>query len=161
LLSNWSGRDGNSTSSLFVGLTADHAVRFSDAISGVGVIQDRQRPFLLTAVNGDAGATLYQGGRTVVSQSQRLPARRLDTPWVIGQQGNIDGEYWQGDVALLLVFRRQLSEAELHGLWNVVTERYGLASVQRQQEVTSTAEEHALASLCLVLFNSNEFAFVD
>lgn len=161
LISNWSGRDGNSGTSFFVGMTGEHAMRLSDVISGVGAIRDRQNPFLLTATNGDAGAAVFQTERAVVSQTNRLPSRRLDTPWVIGQQGNINGEYWDGELALLVVFSRQLSPEELHVLWSVIAERFRLASPVQEQRKSVTPEERVLASLCLVLFNSNEFAFID
>ena len=161
LISNWSGRDGNSGTSFFVGMTGEHAIRLSDVISGVGEIRDRQNPFLLTATNGDAGASVFQTERAVVSQTNRLPSRRLDTPWVIGQQGNINGEYWHGELALLVVFSRQLSQEELHLLWSVIAERYQLTSPVQEQQKSVAPAERALASLCLVLFNSNEFAFID
>lgn len=161
LISNWSGQDGNSVTSFFVGMTGEHSIRLSDAISGVGEIQDRQNPFLLTATNGDAGAFVFQTGRAVASQTNRLPSRKLDTPWVIGQQGNITGEYWNGETALLLVFSRQLTREELDVLWTVIAERFQLASRVQEQQKAVTPEQRALASLCLVLFNSNEFAFID
>jgi hypothetical protein len=160
LLSNWSGGDGNSTSSLFVGLTAENALRFSDAFSGVGEVQQRERPFVLTAVNDARGARLYQGQR-LAAKGSRLPERRLDTPWVIGQQGNIDGEYWKGQLALLLVFNRGLSESELQVLWKALCTRYGLGFEPVVQAAADSPRRRALASLGLVLMNSNEFMFVD
>ena len=86
-----------------------NAIRLSDALSGVGEIQDRQNPFLITATNGQHGTAVYQQKRVVIEQPNPIPARRLDTPWVIGQQGNINGEYWKGDIARLIVFNEQLS----------------------------------------------------
>jgi hypothetical protein len=160
LISNWSGRDGNSTASLFVGLTGERALRFSDALSGVGEVQQRERPFVLTAVNGAEGARLYQQQR-LAARGGRLPERRLDTPWVIGQQGNIDGEYWTGQLALLLVFNRELSDSELQSLWGVICRRYGIAAEQPLAVAPPSPRLRALASLGLVLLNSNEFMFVD
>ena len=80
---------------------------------------------------------------------------------MIGQQGNINGEYWHGELALLVVFSRQLSPEERHVLWSVIAERYQLASPIQEQRKSVTSEERVLASLCRVLFNSNEFAFID
>ena len=160
LFSNWSGRDGNSTDSLFVGLTGERALRFSDAFSGVGEVLQRERPFLLTAVNGSEGARLYQQQR-LAARGGRLPERRLDTPWVIGQQGNIDGEYWTGQLALLLVFSRSLSDSELQALWQVICQRYGIELDQPARVALPSPRLRALASLGLVLMNSNEFMFVD
>ncbi len=160
LLSNWSGQDGNSVSSLFLGMTGEHALRFSDALSGVGQIQQRERPFLITAVNGPEGAAMFQQQRSVV-RSGRLPPRRLDTSWVIGQQGNIDGEYWHGQLAFLVVFDRALSEPELQTLWKTLCIRYALPTSSPNPEISTSPRLQALASLGLVLLNSNEFAFVD
>lgn len=160
LLSNWNGHDGNSGSSLFLGMTGEHALRFSDALSGVGEIQQRERPFLITAVNGPDGAFMFQQQRSVVRGS-RLPPRRLDTPWVIGQQGNIDGEYWHGQLAFLIVFDRALSERELLALWTTLCTRYELPKSSSIPEVSTSPRLQALASLGLVIMNSNEFAFVD
>ncbi|MEY3173367.1 MAG: hypothetical protein RLZZ436_1281 [Planctomycetota bacterium] len=161
LLSNWSGRDGNSGSSLFVGMTGEDALRFSDALSGVGQVQQRERPFLITAVNGPEGAAVYQQQRLAVRGGGRLPPRRLDTPWVIGQQGNIDGEYWNGQLAFLLVLDRALSESELRALWQTLCMRYALPSAAPSPEEPVSPRLQALASMGLVLLNSNEFAFVD
>lgn len=164
LLSNWSGRDGNSATSFFVGMTNENSVRLSDAISGVGEIHDRQQPFLLTATNGPDGAMMFQQQRTVIAQATPLPARRLDTPWVLGQQGNIGGEYWKGDVACLIVFDRQLDKAARKAVKILLMDRFGLSNSEDATDPTpsvQTPEQLALASLCLVLFNSNEFAYVD
>lgn len=161
LLSNWSGRDGNSGTSFFVGLTNESAVRLSDAISGVGEIHRRSEPFLLTATNGSSGAAVFQQSRTVVSQSTRLPQRRLDTPWVIGQQGNIEGEYWNGDLSLLIVLDREMSAEERQDVWNAIAERFGLSLDIPSPRPARTPEQLAWSSLALVLFNSNEFAFID
>jgi hypothetical protein len=161
LLSNWSGKDENSGSSLFVGMTNDYAIRLSDAFSGVGEITDRHRPFLLTATNGPEGALVFQQKRVVAEQSLRLPERRLDTPWVICQQGNIDGEYWNGDLALLLVFNRQLTKDERLSLQNQMIARFKLSVIPESVAEPKSPELLSLASLCLVLFNSNEFAYID
>jgi hypothetical protein len=161
LLSNWSGRDGNSTSSLFVGLTADRSFRFSDDFSGVGELQHGNQPFLLTATNGPAGASLFQGLRKAVSRPRALPQRRLDTPWVIGQQGNIDGEYWNGHLSLLIVFGRQLSADEQLAVQTTISRRFSLSLETPPAQSLADPEQLALASLCLVLFNTNEFAFID
>lgn len=161
LLSNWSGRDGNSGTSFFVGMTNESAVRLSDAISGVGEIRDRRTPFILTATNGESGAAVFQQTRQVFAQANALPVRRLETPWVIGQQGNIDGEYWHGQLALLLVFDKQLTTNERGLLWDVVANRFQIRLEKAPETVPRTPEQLAWASLALVLFNSNEFAFID
>jgi hypothetical protein len=161
LLSNWSGRDGNSTESLFVGLTGERAFRLSDALSGVGELQQGDQPFLLTAANGPNGAVLFQGLRQAAFQSARLPPRRLDTPWVIGQQGNIAGEYWHGHLSLLVVFERQLNPDERLAVQTAISSRFSMPLQAQPTAEPASPEQLALASLCLVLLNTNEFAFID
>ncbi len=161
ILSNWSGRDGNSVSSVFVGLTSENTVRFSDSFADAGRIRDREKPFLLTVTNGDQGAAVFQQRLGLAKQSARLPGRKFGTPWVIGQQGNIDGEYWNGLIAELLVFDRQLTESEREVVWSRLISRYQLEELREQPRIRASPEVLAWASLCLVLFNSNEFIYVD
>ncbi|MFN9720187.1 MAG: PSD1 and planctomycete cytochrome C domain-containing protein, partial [Planctomycetota bacterium] len=161
LISNWSGRDGNSVSSFFVGLTGEKSIRFSDSMSGVGQIISRDKPFLLTATNGEQGAMVFQQHRAVARAGNQLPARRLDTPWVIAQQGNIDGEYWNGDVAFLMVINRQTSDEERIRVQTSLMTRFNLPEVSDSYREPASPKALAVASLCLVLFNSNEFVFID
>ena len=161
LLSNWSGRDGNSGTSFFLGMTNENAIRLSDVISGVGEVSERQKPFLLTATNGPAGTSVYQQQRSILEQSSPLPSRRLDTPWVIGQQGNIDGEFWKGDLACIIAFDRQLSSEHRSEVQKSLIKRYQLADLSKPGNPPKSPAQRAIASLCLVLFNSNEFAYID
>ena len=160
-ISNWSGRDGNSGTSYFVGMTNKNAIRLSDALSGVGEILDRQNPFLITATNGQHGAAVYQQKRVVIEQPNPIPARRLDTPWVIGQQGNINGEYWKGDIACVLVFNEQLSPNSCAMIQDYLIQQYQLPTLSEPVAPLMTPQQLAIASLSVVLFNSNEFAYVD
>jgi hypothetical protein len=161
IISNWSGRDGNSGTSYFVGMTNKYAIRLSDALSGVGEIVDRQNPFLITATSGQNGAAVYQQERVVIEQPNAIPARRLDTPWVIGQQGNINGEYWKGDIACLIVFNEQLSPEDRGLIQGYLIQLYQLPTLSEPVAPSMTPEQLAIASLSVVLFNSNEFAYVD
>ena len=140
--------------------TAESTVRFSDAFGSAGEVSDRTKPFLLTAVNGSESATVFQNGRLLKSANKLLP-RRLDTPWVLGQQGNINGEFWTGSVAEIRVYRRALSNLELRSVEQQLADQYGitLSSVEPPQQADS--QTLALASLCHVLMNSNEFLFID
>ncbi len=160
LLSNWNGRAGNSTSSLFLGLTAERTVRFSDAFGSAGEVSDRTKPFLLTAVNGSESATVFQNGRLLKSANQLLP-RRLDTPWVMGQQGNINGEFWTGNVAEIRVYNRALSNLELRLVEKQLADQYGITLSTGEPPQPADNQTLALASLCHVLMNSNEFLFID
>jgi hypothetical protein len=161
LLSNWSGKDGNSTRSIFLGLTGERTVRLSDQFASAGEIADRERPFLFTAVSGSQDAAVYLQGVLLASLGAPLSDRRLDTPWVLGQQGNIDGEYWNGDLAELLVFDRELSETERRQVEHDLAVKYGLPRSEAKPNEPPDAETLAWASLCLTLFNTNEFLYVD
>ena len=163
VLSNWSGREGNYGTSWFLGLTSGSLIRFSDALITTEALHEPESPFLLTASNGPNGVTLEQQNRSLVANASRLPPRRLDTAWVIGQQGNIDGEYWHGDIAEIIVFSRQLSEENRRTMRQLLIRKYSLT---RLSDSSSGSQEHspeelAWASLALVLMNSNEFMFVD
>ena len=163
IISNWDGSKGNSIFSVFLGLTKANTVRFSDAFNSAGLVVDRRKPFLLTAINGDSGANVYQGMTPIGTRGQTITSRRLDTAWVIGQQGTIDGEYWNGDIAELLVYDRELNESERVGVWKELIARYKLtATVDQHPKVAEmSARLKAMASLCHVLLNSNEFLYVD
>ena len=160
LFSNWSGRDGNSTSSLFLGLTAENTVRFSDAFGAAGEVSDRTKPFILSAVNGQNSASVFQNGQLLKSANQ-LSKRRLDTPWVIGQQGNINGEFWKGSVAEIRVYERALTDRERRSVETQLAEHYGILMYSEKPVPQRDRQTLALASLCHVLMNSNEFLFID
>ena len=165
ILSNWNGSAGNSTQSVFLGLTNERQVRFSDAFGNAGQVVERAKPFLLTAINSVSGARVFQSATELGSQGA-LSSRKLDTAWVIGQQGNIDGEYWHGDIAEILVYDRALSVEELQQVWSVLLNRYGLPThVKKTKDIVEQPPVNpqllALASLCHVLLNSNEFIYVD
>ena len=160
IISNWNST--NSTTSVFLGLTAESNVRFSDVFNPAGQVVDRQKPFMLTAVNSSTEARVYQSNTQLASRTSQLGGRNLTTPWVIGQQGNIDGEYWHGDMAEILVYNRALESAELRQVWGVLIEQHKLPSGVNATPVEPAVPELlALASLCHVLLNSNEFIYVD
>lgn len=157
IFSNWNGAAGNSVSSVFLGTTGNATVRFSDDFGAAGEIVEPSRPFLLTAVAGEHEAAVFQNDQPLARKSSPLAPRVLTTPFVVGQQGNIDGEFWSGDIAELLVYDRALTDAELRQVWGVLSTRYGLAPPPRPFDPAKLA----LASLCHVLLNSNEFVYVD
>jgi hypothetical protein len=165
IISNWNGDAENAGSSLFVGLTGDATVRFSDALAQAGEITDGEDPFVITAVNAADEVAVYQNGGALSRQSSGLPSRRLDTDWVIGQQGNINGEFWHGDIAEVIVYDRALAGDELQDVWNYLRARYDLQPVENTSSISPTVSDDpeylALVSLCHVLLNSNEFLYVD
>lgn len=157
IISNWNGTAGNSTTSLFLGTTGDGLVRLSDDFAPAGQIEARDRPFVLTASIGEYDATVFQNERELKRKGSPLGVRNLKTDWVIGQQGNIDGEYWQGEMAEIIVFDRELTELERKRVWSYLLARY------RPTEPVPPPDPEilALGSLCHVLLNTNEFLYVD
>ncbi|MCA9063733.1 MAG: hypothetical protein KDA96_11760, partial [Planctomycetaceae bacterium] len=160
LISNWN-RSRNVGSSVFLGLTADNTVRFSDVFPSAGQVIDREKPFILTAVNSSHEATVRQNGATLNAAGSPLAERRLDTPWVVGQQGDINGEFWKGSIAEIRVYGRALSEQELNHVETELSQRYGIPLRVPAAEPVLDPDTLALASLCHVLLNTNEFVYVD
>ena len=157
IFSNWNGAAGNAGSSLFFGLTGEDTVRLSDDFSGVGFVATRAEPFLLTGSNGPSGATVHQNDLALASKGRPLNPRNLTTAYVIGQQGNIDGEYWHGDLFELLVYNRDLPERDRLAVQRHLSEKYHLP----RNNTSHDPNFLALASLCHVLLNTNEFVYVD
>ena len=157
VISNWNNRNGNSTTSFFLGTTGADRVRFSDVFNPAGVLTKPRDPFVLTAVNGSREAVTFQNFRLLARQDQSLAVRVLNSPYVIGTQGNINGEYWHGDIAEVLLYGRALRPREREQVWTYLAARYGIAIDRPQQD----PQRLALASLCHVLLNTNEFMFVD
>ncbi len=156
LFSNWNGAAGNSTTSVFFGVTEADSVRLSDDFTAAGAPHVGRVPFLLSAVASSSAATIYRNTSEVSRKPEALAHRVLTTPYVIGQQGNIQGEWWQGDLAELLVFDRALNDEERQSVSRYLMGKYGL---DRPRAVDPSVQ--ALASLCHVLMNSNEFLYVD
>lgn len=158
IFSNWNGATGNSVTSLFLGMTGPDTVRLSDDFSGVGNVLRRDEPFVLSAHSGPSGTAVYQNGRELASRKQPLSPRNLKTDYVVGQQGNIDGEYWIGDLAELVVYDRELAPAEREAVNRRLAGKYGLSL---NTAPVRDSKFQALASLCHVLLNTNEFVYVD
>lgn len=161
IISNWN-REQNVGTSIFLGLTDENAVRWSDDFDHVGSIQSRQEPFVLTAVSGAGRAQVYQNLNLLAERSLPLSIRKLGTPWVIGQQGNIEGEFWNGMIGTILVYDRALSDTERQAVCHYLMQRYGIPHVPSQPEAPQLhPDQLAWASLGLVLLNSNEFMYID
>ena len=136
-------------------------MRFSDDFRSASEIPDPKAPFVLAASTGRDGTRILHSGAQIGSRPAALKRRNLAPPYVIGQQGNIDGEYWQGDIAVLLVYDRQLDTDELSAVSVLLADRYGIALRENAAQAQRTPEFLALASVCHVLMNSNEFLYVD
>jgi len=156
IFSNWDGAAGNSVRSVFLG-TTDGGVRFSDDFPASGRVPS-DRPFLLVATTGENDATVHLDGELLARKGSPLNARRLDTPYVLGTQGNFGHEFWNGDLYELAVFDRPLDDVEREAIWRYARSRYGLAE---PAVAPPSADRLALASLCHVLLNTNEFLYVD
>ena len=100
-----------------------------------------------------------QTGREVASRNRSLENRRFNTPWVVGQQGNIQGEFWKGGIGSILVFNEALENPELEQLESHLATKYGIQLKDDEERLDPTTQ--ALASLVRVLFNSNEFIYLD
>ena len=157
LISNWH-RLGRSTSSIFLGTDGESGVRFSDSFAQAGSLQMPQDPFILTAISSANGAVTFQNGREI--GRGKLSSRDLSAPYVIGTQGNYQSEWWQGDIAEMIVYDRALTEKERTSVWQYLANRYRL-ELETASGSPTTLPELALASLCHVLFNTNEFVYID
>jgi hypothetical protein len=153
ILSNWR-REDNIGPALFFGLTGPSSVRLTDFFAPAGRVENPASHFILTAVSDRMNAAVYQNRKEIAKRNAALPERNLTGRYVIGQQGNIQGEYWNGDIAELLVYNRALTPAELSKVWDWASQRYRIGHVP-------SPRQQALASLCRVLLNTNEFCFVD
>jgi hypothetical protein len=162
IFSNWNGKGGNSGTSLFLGLTGKGTVRFSDDFRSEAGIDRPGEAFVVAASTGLEGIRILHNGLLIGSRPSALSSRKLDGSYVIGQQGNIDGEYWRGDLAEILIYDRQLRETELRAVSGVLGGKYSIAiSEESRPGGERTPEFLSLASVCHVLLNTNEFLHVD
>jgi hypothetical protein len=165
IFSNWNGGAGNSVTSAFLGLSGKANVRFSDNFVPAGEVTEPARHFILSAVSSESEVAVYQNGGVLARRETPLAPRNLETAYVVGTQGNINGEFWHGDIAELVVFNRALDELEHRQVTRYLAERYGIdfASPATAEElaIPLSPELLALASLCHVLLNTNEFLYVD
>ncbi|HLJ55511.1 MAG TPA: DUF1549 domain-containing protein [Chthonomonadaceae bacterium] len=153
IFSNWN-RAGNIGTAVFLGATGASSARLTDDFSPVGVLSHRERPFILTGISAPASVAVYQDRNEIAKRVSSMAPRKLEGPYVIGQQGNIDGEYWNGDILELRVYNRALTDEERDGIWDELNARYDIAP--RPRPVPP-----GLVSLCHVLLNANEFVYVD
>ncbi len=157
ILSNWNGAAGNSTTSLFVGTTGKGVVRVSDDFTTAAELNDPTSPFVLIVSLGSHGVAVWQNERELERRSSSISPRNLSTAWVVGQQGNIQGEYWKGELAELIVFDRELTDPERRAIGTYLLTRYAIPTHESPAEPV----DPGLASLCHVLLNTNEFLYVD
>jgi hypothetical protein len=161
IISNWNRQDNVGTS-VFLGLKDTNTVRFTDNFSDAGRISSPDQPFILTVVNSPDSVNVWQGNTLIASRPQSVTDRRFGTEWVIGQQGNIDGEYWHGDIAEVLVFNQPVAPGQLDSIWQRLADKYSITLSPPAEPPAKPSPQHlALTSLCHVLLNSNEFLYID
>jgi Protein of unknown function (DUF1549)/Protein of unknown function (DUF1553)/Planctomycete cytochrome C len=156
ILSNWDRRE-RVGSSFFLGTLGENDVRLSDALNPAGALQHPGQTFVLTAVTEKNRSRTFQNQRILIDAGA-LAERDLRAAYVIGTQGNINGEYWHGEIYELIAFDRPFSDEELNAIWAYLSKRYDLE--MKAAELASPSQL-ALASLCHVLLNTNEFLYVD
>jgi hypothetical protein len=161
IVSNWNGGLGNAGTSIFLGLASGNSIRWTDDIPVAGLWTDRTIPAVLSASSGPHGTTVHLGASALLERSRPLSPRRLDTDWTIGTQGNIDGEYWNGTIAALAIWDRQLNDDERRSVAKRLADRFGATWMVDPQPVPRSVEARAWESLVTVLINANEFLFVD
>lgn len=161
IISNWNGAVGNAGTSLFLGTTAANGVRLSDDFVLGDALQRPNEHFVLTAVAANNNTQLFQDGILIGQKRRKLSKRNLTTEYVIGQQGNINGEFWHGDIAEILVYNRALNDTERQYVWHELWTRYQIEPTQLPAKKEPSPQVLALASLCHVLLNTNEFMYVD
>ena len=127
IFSNWSRANNNIGSSLFLGTSGISNVRLSDAFAPAGTLSKPSEPFLLTAVAGANGVEVFQNRREIARQANPLAPRNLLPPYVVGQQGDINGEFWNGDIFEIIAYNRALSDKEREQVWEALNLRYGVA----------------------------------
>jgi hypothetical protein len=154
VFSNWHFR-GRSTTSVFLGTRGPTGIRFSDAFSQAGELTNPSEPFVLSAITSSTESTTFQG-RHKLATSGALAERDLTAPYVIGTQGNYGTEWWQGDIAEILVYDQALDQPDRESVWRYLETRYAVKT-----DPPPDPELLALASLCHVLLNTNEFLYVD
>jgi Concanavalin A-like lectin/glucanases superfamily len=133
IISNWD--PANTLPSVFFGTVNGNPVRarLTDNFGGfdppynqqgAGTITDPTTHFIFTGVSGAMDAMIYQNTASIADKGSTLTPRDFSTPFVVGRQGSANNEYWQGDIAELLVYDRELSADELTQNWSYLQQKY-------------------------------------
>lgn len=136
VVSNWSFT--NTVNSVFLGTVGysaipDTRLRLTDDIggatdpvftqTGVASITNPAAGFVLTGISGATSAGLYLGQGLAHSAGPLTP-RDLSGAWVIGAQGETGGEYWNGQIAALIIYDRELDAAERTQVIDYLGQKY-------------------------------------
>ena len=163
IISNWTW--GTHYHSVYFG-TADggpRRVRFTDLVGDAGSISDPSQPFILAGVSTFADSSFYLDGALLSQGPSVAGSRDFSTPWVIGKQGSIDvefghayGEWWEGDIAEILVYDKALSSGELAAVHGYLNDRYFTVGVPESASVGF----FVVLLACLFLGNRRQGSFV-
>lgn len=157
LFSNWNGGAGNSGSSVFLGLTEQGRIRFSDDYSVLAEPKQLSELFLLEAHASSETTSIFLNGAKLGSKGP-LSTRKFEFDYVLGTQGNIGGEYWDGALLEMVVLQGNVGSDQLEAFRYHLLDKYAIPySETKPAEIAADP----YASLIMVLFNSNEFIYVD
>jgi hypothetical protein len=157
IFSNWNGAAGNSVTSFFVGLTGAGRIRVSDDFTTQNLLGVKDRWHALAVVCSEENVEVYVDGRLLEQKGAGLTPRDLSGTYVIGQQGNIQGEYWNGDIAWIKVYAEPLLASQVEAELLPWYQKLGIVGEESVPDVRILS----LASLAQVLAGANEFLYVD
>ena len=157
IFSNWNGAAGNSVTSFFVGLTGAGRIRVSDDFTTQNLLGVKDRWHALAVVCSEENVEVYVDGQLIEQKGAGLSPRDFGGTYVIGQQGNIQGEYWNGDIAWIKVYAEPLLASQVKAELLPWCKKLGIVG----EEPVPNVRILSLASLAQVLAGSNEFLYVD
>ncbi|HEY2839582.1 MAG TPA: PEP-CTERM sorting domain-containing protein, partial [Pirellulales bacterium] len=110
------------------------SVRFTDGLQSFDELTAPTSPSILWGTyQGGVDAELFLNDSSIGSNPQNsLPAdssnpngqRDLSTPSFIGQQGSFSGEYWQGQIAEVLVYNALLTPDQQAAVYSYLQEKW-------------------------------------
>jgi hypothetical protein len=140
----------NEDTSVFFGLAYENPTRarLTDNFGGADPPYDQQgagditnpaTDFIFTGVSGLTDALIYQNTGLIAEKGSPLTTRDLTTPYHIGQQGPAGWlEHWNGDIAEIVVYNRELAADERQLVWNYLENKYATVSSPTHFVVNNT-----------------------
>ncbi len=132
-LSNWSS--SNMLTSVFIGdinTGTNYGMRFTDYLGGGAMSQSGvgdgaivpHATSILAGVSGASSAQAYINGSLVYNDTSAIPTRNLGGTWFVGDQGSLNGEYWNGDIGAILVYNQALSTSQITQVQSYLASTY-------------------------------------
>jgi len=141
VFSEWASTNG--LTSVYFGTTQNNPVRarLTDYlyINGVGTVAQPAADFLYTGVAGATNALIFQNQNLIASTNTPLSPRILTSSYVVGRQGTDNGEYWQGDIAEILVYNAEMSASQRAQVWSYLLARYSQPVITSQPQSQTVA----------------------